>query len=373
MKVVSVVGARPQFVKAAAVSRVLRQRHHEVLIHTGQHYDEAMSATFFRELEMPEPDANLGVGSASHGAQTGEMLARLEAAFAEQAPDGVLVYGDTNSTLAASLAAAKLTLPGPRRPWLAHVEAGLRSFNPAMPEERNRIVTDHLADLLLAPTPTAMANLANEGLADRAELVGDVMVDAYAWAEARAADALPEYAVGLAGFVLLTLHRAENVDDPARLAALLASLPHDRPVIFPIHPRTSAALAEASWDLPSNVRAVAPAGHLAMVALLRAAILVATDSGGLQKEAYLAGTPCVTLRGETEWVESVEAGWNRVAGSDGEALRVALADPAFLDRNRPRPAIFGDGRAAARVVDALERLHRRWAGVARQPAAVTGA
>ena len=368
MKVVSVVGARPQFVKAAPVSRALRERHVEVLVHTGQHYDDAMSAAFFRELEMPEPDANLGVGSGPHGAQTAEMLARLETVLAAEAPDGVLVYGDTNSTLAASLAAAKLPLPGGRRPWLAHVEAGLRSFNAAMPEERNRIVADHLADLLLAPTPAAMANLAREGLADRAELVGDVMVDAYRWAEARAGGALPAFATGVGDFVLLTVHRAENVDDPGRLAGLLTSLPADRAVIFPVHPRTRDALSRLGHVLPSNVRAVEPVGHLAMVALLRAASLVATDSGGLQKEAYLAGTPCVTLRAQTEWVETVEAGWNRVAGADDGALRAALADPDFLDRSRSRPEIFGDGRAAGRVLDALERLHGRGASRLASPA-----
>jgi len=355
VKVVTVVGARPQFVKAAPVSRVLRTRHDEVLVHTGQHYDDALSASFFRDLGLPEPDVNLGVGSGPHGVQTGEMLCRLEPLLGEHEPDGVLVYGDTNSTLAAALATSKVAFAGGRRPWLAHVEAGLRSFNRAMPEERNRVVADHLGDLLLAPTATAMGHLAGEGLAERAQLVGDVMVDAFRWAETRAAAHLPEAAVANPGYLLLTLHRAENVDDPARLAVLLAAADLDRAVIFPVHPRTAATLRSAGLRPPANVLAIEPVGHLAMVALERSASLVATDSGGVQKEAYLAAVPCVTLRAETEWTETVNAGWNRVAGTDPEALARALADPGFMDRSRPRPELFGDGRAAERIVGALER------------------
>jgi UDP-N-acetylglucosamine 2-epimerase len=356
VRIVTVVGARPQFIKAAPVSRQLRPRHHEILVHTGQHYDEAMSAAFFRELELPDPDVNLEVGSGSHGAQTGEMLRALEPVLLEHEPDGVLVYGDTNSTLAGALAAAKVAFPGGRRPWLAHVEAGLRSFNRAMPEERNRVVADHLADLLLAPTPGAASQLAAEGLAERTEVVGDVMADAVCWAADRADLHLPFEAQERPGFVLLTLHRAENVDDPRRLAACLAMLPDDRPVIWPIHPRTTAVLRSTDMAPATNVSALEPVAYLPMLALERAAALVATDSGGVQKEAYLAGTPCVTLRTETEWVETVAAGWNRVAGDDPDALRHALADEAFMDRSRPRPALYGDGHAAERIVAALERL-----------------
>ena len=360
MRVLTVVGARPPFVKAAPVSRELAASgHEEIVVHTGQHYDDAMSAAFFRDLEMAEPAFNLAVGGGSHAAMTGEMLRRLEPAMAEHEPDGVLVYGDTNSTLAGAVVAAKIAFRGDRRPWLAHVEAGLRSYNRRMPEERNRIVADHLADLLLAPTTVAMANLEREGLAARAELAGDVMVDAHAWAVERAAARLPAVAAGRNEYLLLTLHRAENVDDPARLRAILAGLAVGLPVIFPVHPRTRAAIKHAAHALPDNVVAIDPVGYLEMVALEVHARAIATDSGGVQKEAYLAGVPCVTLRSETEWVETVEAGWNRVVDADPTALAGSLADDEFMRRDRPRPPLYGDGRAAARIVAALERQHER--------------
>jgi UDP-N-acetylglucosamine 2-epimerase len=359
VKVLTVVGARPQFVKAAPVSRALRAEHEELLVHTGQHYDDAMSAAFFRDLEMEAPALNLEVGSGAHGAQTAEIMRRLEPVIVDARPDGVLIYGDTNSTLAGAVIASKISYGEGRRPWLAHVEAGLRSFNPAMPEERNRIVADHLADLLLAPTPAAMENLGREGLGERSELVGDVMVEAFRWALPLADRHLPDAARGLAGYVLVTLHRAENVDDPQRLAALVGLLEIDRPVIFPVHPRTRAALAGSGLELPPNVRAIDPVGYLAMVALESRAAAIATDSGGVQKEAYLAGVPCITLRTETEWVETVAAGWNRVVGSEPGALRMALEDASFMDRSRARPELFGDGEAARRIVAALVALDRR--------------
>ena len=367
MRVLTVVGARPQFVKAAPVSRVLLATgHDEILVHTGQHYDDAMSAAFFRDLELPEPAVNLEVGGGSHGAMTGEMLRRLEPVVAEHEPDAVLVYGDTNSTLAGAVVAAKIAFADGRRPWLAHVEAGLRSFNRRMPEERNRIVADHLADLLLAPTPAAMANLEREGLGERAELAGDVMVDAHTWAVAHASSRLPQVAAERAGYVLLTLHRAENVDDPARLRSILDGLDVGLPVIFPVHPRTREAIERSGRPLPANVTTIEPAGYLEMVALEAHARAIATDSGGVQKEAYLAGVPCVTLRSETEWVETVEAGWNRVVDADPGALARALADEHFMRRHRPRPPLYGDGRAAARIVAALERHHAR-PSATRQP------
>ena len=366
MRVLTVVGARPQFIKAAPVSRILRERSTEILVHTGQHYDDAMSAGFFRELEIPAPDLNLAVGSGPHGAVTGEMLGGLERAILEREPDGVLVYGDTNSTLAGALAAAKVVYPSGARPWLAHVEAGLRSFNRAMPEERNRIVADHLSDLSLVPTVTAMGNLEREGLTERAEMVGDVMVDAYRWAVERAGDHLPAVAREHERYVLLTLHRAENVDDAATFGRLARELDVGLPVIFPVHPRTAAMLASGAVRLPDNVITIDPVSYLEMVALEASAHAVATDSGGVQKEAYLAGVPCITLRTETEWVETVDAGWNRL-GSDTGALASALADATFMRRDRPRPELFGDGRAAGRIVASLERLDERTRG--RAPAA----
>jgi len=371
VRVVTVVGARPQFVKAAPVSRALRERHIEILVHTGQHYDPAMSAAFFRDLEIPEPDVNLDVGSGSHGAMTGEMLRRLEPVLLEHEPDGVIVYGDTNSTLAAALATAKLRYEGGRRPWLAHVEAGLRSFNRSMPEERNRVVADHLADLLLAPTAVAIAHLEREGLADRSEMVGDVMVDAHAWAVSRAGDHLPSAARDHERYLLLTMHRAENVDHPERFRRILAGLAVDLPVIFPVHPRTRAAIERGAGGLPGNVVPIDPVGYLEMVALESRAHAIATDSGGVQKEAYLSGVPCITLRSETEWTETVEAGWNRVVDDDPGALRSALADPAFMDRARPRPDLYGDGHAASRIVAALERHDEAAASKAPREATTT--
>ena len=356
MRILTVLGARPQFVKAAPVSRALRPRHEEIVVHTGQHYDDAMSEVFFRDLEMAPPDVNLEVGSGTHATMTARIMERLEPVILEHEPDALLIYGDTNSTFAAAAVGCKIEYAGRARPWTAHVEAGLRSFNPAMPEERNRVAADHLCELLLAPTPAAVANLEREGLGSRTRLVGDVMVDSHAWASERAAAALPPAAADAAatGYVLLTLHRAENVDDPARLASLLAAFEGARPVLFPIHPRTRGALDTAGIALPENVVALDPVGYLAMVALERHAALIATDSGGVQKEAYLSGVPCLTLRNETEWVETVEAGWNSVVGTSADAVRAGLNDAETNRRDHPRPPVFGDARAAGRIVEALE-------------------
>lgn len=374
MKVLTVVGARPQFVKVGPISRQLRAAtHDEVLVHTGQHYDDAMSAAFFRELELPEPDVNLGIGGGTHGAMTGEMLRRLEPVMLEHQPDGVVIYGDTNSTLAGAIVASKVAFEGDRRPWLAHVEAGLRSFNPRMPEERNRVVADHLSDVLLAPSEAAMGNLAREGLAERAELVGDVMVDAHASAAGMADERhLPVAVREVERYVLLTLHRAENVDDPGRLRRIIGGLAVDMPVVFPVHPRTRAALAGAASSVPGNVLQIEPVGYLAMVALEARAYAIATDSGGVQKEAYLSGVPCITLRSETEWVETVDAGWNRVVDDDPTALAAALDDEEFMNRDRARPTLYGDGRSAARIVAALERHHMSVAGNSPVVEAVSG-
>ncbi len=348
MRVLTIVGARPQFIKAAPVSRVLRQGSQEFLLHTGQHYDDAMSDLFFRQLEIPAPDLNLEVGSGLHGAQTGAMLPGIESVALEQKPDWMLVYGDTNSTLAGALVAAKLHVP------VAHVEAGLRSYDRRMPEEINRVVADHLSALLLCPTDTAVANLEREGITGGVKTVGDVMYDAFlqnleiARGQSRVLDTL-----GLTreGFQLLTVHRAENVDDPQLLAAILRGVAASgRHVVFPVHPRTRAALKAAGHSVPRNVTLTDPVGYLEMLILEENAEAIVTDSGGVQKEAYFAGRPCITLRERTEWTETVRAGWNVLVGTDEGRIAAAMRD--FRPSGR-RPELFGDGHAAEHVVEAL--------------------
>ena len=348
MKLVSIVGARPQFIKAAAVSRELRRRHHEVLVHTGQHYDYEMSGIFFEGLEIPRPDVNLGVGSGSHGAQTAAMLKGVEDVLLDERPDYVLVYGDTNSTLAGALAASKLSIP------VAHVEAGLRSFNRSMPEEINRLVADHLSELLLCPSDTAVRNLAAEGITQNAHLVGDVMLDVLNWAKQRLSETpkiLQQLGLVRQSYVLATVHRSENTDDLSRLAQILRAFNSlDEPVIFPVHPRTQKAITETGFTVKSHVRLIDPVGYMDMMALARAARMVMTDSGGLQKEAYWLGVPCVTMRAETEWVETVQAGWNTLVGSDSE--RIIEAVRSFTP-NGTHPALYGDGSASVNCVDLL--------------------
>jgi UDP-N-acetylglucosamine 2-epimerase (non-hydrolysing)/UDP-GlcNAc3NAcA epimerase len=352
MRVLTVVGNRPQFVKAAAVSRRLRVAHEEVLVHTGQHHDDELSAVFFAELDLPAPDHWLGVGGATNTSQLSRMLGALEPLLAAAAPDAVLVYGDTNSTLAGALVAADAGRP------LAHVEAGMRSFDRTMPEERNRVLVDHLAALLLCSSAVPVENLRREAVPGRIELVGDVMVDvarAVQPAARRRREPLRALGVEPGGYVLATAHRAANVDDPARLELVVELLEAvTEPVVLPLHPRTRArALAAGLGDrLDRAARVCPPLGYLDFTALLCQARAVLTDSGGVQKEAYLAGVPCVTLRAETEWVETVAAGWNTLVGLDAAAARAALAAPAPNDR----PELYGDGRAGERVVAALGRL-----------------
>lgn len=351
MKIVTVVGARPQFVKAAPVSDALRAAgHDEFLLHTGQHYDDRMSRIFFEELGIPEPAMNLGVGSGRHGRQTGEMLAGIEEALVAERPDWVLVYGDTNSTLAGALAAAKLGIP------LAHVEAGLRSHVRSMPEEINRVLTDRVSDLLLCPSPAAAAELGREGITEGVHVVGDVMYDAVLRALPRAERIpSPVEPLGLepGRYLLATVHRAENTDDPRRLAAVVECLGAVRePIVFPVHPRTAKALERTGLRLPENVRVIDPVGYLTMLRLLRDARAVLTDSGGLQKEAFWLETPCITLRDETEWVETVDAGWNRITGVAPERVCRALAEPWPAGGV---PPVYGDGSAAQRIVALLER------------------
>ena len=350
MKIVTVVGARPQFIKAAPVSRALRGPHHEVLVHTGQHYDHEMSGSFFEQLGIPEPDYKLEVGSAGHGAQTGRMLERIESVLVDERPDAVLVYGDTNSTLAGALAAAKLHIP------IVHVEAGLRSFDMRMPEELNRILTDRISALLLCPSNVAASHLNNEGISRGVHVIGDVMLDALLEARDRcdAGPLLTKLDVRPKEYILATIHRAENTDDSTRLREIVGALGQiDRSVVLPLHPRTRSALCAAGVELPCNVRAIAPLGYLDLVAMLSNASYVLTDSGGLQKEAYWLGVPCVTLRETTEWTETVDAGWNTLVGADRCAI-LAAARQARV----PCTAndAYGTRGASVRVVSAIELL-----------------
>lgn len=360
MKIMTVVGARPQFVKAATVSAAIAAHKkrgadlEEVMVHTGQHYDPNMSQVFFDQLEVPRPKYNLAVGSGSHGAMTGKMLSAIEQILVDEKPRWLLVYGDTNSTLAGALAAAKLHVP------VCHVEAGLRSFDKRMPEEVNRILTDHVSELLLCPTQTALVNLANEGVTRGVHHVGDVMYDAarmFARAAGAPAEVLSRYGVVAGSFQLATVHRAENTDDARRLEGIMTALSalasEACPVLLPLHPRTRAILGSQGLSplLERNraLKIVEPAPFLDMIVLEQQAKLILTDSGGVQKEAYFHGVPCVTLRDETEWVETVEAGWNQLAGADSARIQEAAAGAKkghVIDE-------YGDGNAAAKVLELL--------------------
>ena len=354
MKIVSIVGARPQFIKAAALSSALRAHgHSEFLVHTGQHYDAAMSDVFFQELGIPEPDANLNVGSGRHGEMTGAMLVGVERICLEQLPDVVLVYGDTNSTLAGALAAAKLNIP------VAHVEAGLRSFNREMPEEINRVMTDHLSRWLFCPSPVSAENLAREGITSGVHVVGDLMCDTLLRAAEIAAgqpSVVAKLGLRCKGFALATIHRASNTDDADILRGLLHALCNARmPVVFPMHPRCRArveafGLQDALKN--PNLMVIDPVGYLEMVQFLKSAAVVLTDSGGLQKEAYWMRVPCITLREESEWTETVASGWNHIAGTEPEKI---LSIIGSLQQPDDHPDFYGSGDAAERISAALKR------------------
>jgi len=352
MKIVSIVGARPQFVKCAPLSRELRKSHREVLVHTGQHYDPEMSDIFFRELQIPEPDYHLEVGSGPHGEQTGLILARVEEVLEREEPDMVLVYGDTNSTLAGALAAAKMHIP------VSHVEAGLRSFDQRMPEEINRVVTDHVSDLLFCPTETAVRNLANEGITNGVHLVGDVMVDALHFnREIARKNSSIQGRLGLIekAYLVVTVHRPANTDNRANLENIIGALGEAGcPVIFPLHPRTRKYLSDYGMldALPASILVTEPLGYLDMLRLMDGAEKIATDSGGVQKEAYLLGVPCITLRENTEWVETVEDGWNVLVGADRGKIVEAIREfePAGLQRE-----VFGTVGASGRIVRVIGR------------------
>jgi len=354
-KILSVVGARPQFVKAAVVSRALASCHGapEVLVHTGQHFDGNMSAIFFEELGIQAPKYNLGVGGGSHGENTGRAMEAVERVIRTEAPDLVIVYGDTDSTLAGAIAASKLCVP------VAHVEAGLRSFNRRMPEEINRLLTDHVSSILFAPSHTAVRNLAREGIqGPQVQLVGDVMYDAVSVfskiAEQRSG-VLELLELQRNEYVLATLHRKENTDDRTRLGAILEGLAQNEgPVILPLHPRTRNRIGEFGLKVTSNIKVIDPVGYLDMMCLERNARLIATDSGGIQKEAYFHGVPCVTLRDETEWVELVELGVNRLTGADTEAIATALREHK-LDVAHTQRNVYGTGNAALKIAEFLGR------------------
>jgi UDP-N-acetylglucosamine 2-epimerase len=354
-KIIQIVGARPQFIKYLPVSKAIQKlranggKIEDILIHTGQHYDHAMSKIFFEQLNIPEPSINLGIGSASHGAQTGRMLTRIEDVLLKMKPDRVVVYGDTNSTLAGALAASKLHIP------VAHVEAGLRSFNRKMPEEINRVVTDHLSDLLFCPTNMSVENLAKEGIEKGVHHVGDVMYDAllhYVSKAEKQSDISDKLGLQRSGYLLLTLHRPANTDSSEtldKIMSAIARLTHHE-FVFPVHPRTRKAILQSKVKFPKNVQVIDPVGYLDILALEKNAAMILTDSGGLQKEAYLQKVPCVTLREETEWQETVEAGWNILVGSDTD--RIVHAVRTFKPKSVWYPA-FGDGRAAEHIMDLL--------------------
>jgi len=349
MKIVSVVGARPEFIQAAPVSFALRREHREVLVHTGQHYDDAMSRVFFEDLNLPAPDYHLGVGSGPHGRQTGEMMARLEEVLLRERPDLVIVRGDTNSTLAGALAAAKLHIP------LVHIEAGERSFNKFMPEEINRLVADRLADLHFCITRRAVKHLAREGITEGVFFVGDVMLDAVRIylprAMERALDLLGRLHVEPRSYLLVTVHRAGNTDNPQRLAGILSGLNAiPEPILFPVHPRTRQAIARYGLQAGPHIRMLEPVGYLDMLALEAHARMILTDSGGVQREAYFLGVPCLTLREETELMETVEVGWNRLVGTDPRRI---LEGWQFFRPAGPRPPLFGEGHAAERIAAIL--------------------
>lgn len=370
MKIVSIVGARPQFVKAGPISKELRsvppdggRRIKEILVHTGQHYDQNMSPIFFKELSIPKPDYNLGIGSGGHGEQTGKMLIGIERLLLKERPDMVLVYGDTNSTAAGALAAAKLHIP------VAHVEAGLRSYKRDMPEEINRIIADHLSELLFCPTESAVENLKKEGIIKGVYNVGDVMCDALlinkkiANQESKILKTLNlparQTSPGEAGgkpktYLFATIHRAENTDEKKNLENIFEAFEESgETIILPLHPRTKKMIAKFNIKVPKNVQLIEPVGYLDSLQLQSSAKKVLTDSGGVQKEAYLLGVPCITLRAETEWVETVEGGWNTLVGTDKEEILRAIK--TFKPKNKQRN-LFGTGDSASQIADLIEKF-----------------
>ncbi|GHV93503.1 UDP-N-acetyl glucosamine 2-epimerase [Spirochaetia bacterium] len=354
MKMLTIIGARPQFIKAAVLSRYIRENPScgvtETLVHTGQHYNQNMSDVFFTEMGIPEPKINLHVGSGNHGKTTGHMLDKIEEVILDRKPDALLVYGDTNSTLAGALAASKLHIP------VAHVEAGLRSYMMAMPEEQNRRLTDHLSTWLFCPTQTAVGNLRKEGITDsksvgrpdadkkKVEMTGDIMYEASLYYREKS-----NIQINGKGFILLTIHRAENTDDPARLAAIVGAVNDlaDYQFVFPVHPRTRKVLEQQNLKFASHVRVIDPVGYLEMIAYEAACSAVVTDSGGVQKEAFFFQKPCITIRDSTEWVELVDSGWNTLVGTDTDTIVNAVKDIRIPN---DYPQLYGDGHCAEKII-----------------------
>ncbi len=360
MKLVTIIGARPQFIKAAPFSEEFRKNHREVLVHTGQHYDANMSDVFFEELGIPKPDYNLGVGSGSHGKQTGRMLDGIEEILLKEKPDGLLVYGDTNSTLAGALAASKLHIP------VYHIEAGLRSYNKFMPEEQNRILTDHISDLLLCPTQTAVYNLEREGIVSGVINTGDIMYDSVLrnievannkysddkWMDELEIENGKSLKVFDKGYYLATIHRAENTDDPDKLYKIFKALSGlDKPVLLPIHPRTRKLIEGIDVDL-DNIVIAKPVGFLLMLYLTANAYMIITDSGGLQKEAYFLKKPCTTLRDQTEWNETLGNEWNVLSRIDVKEIKMNV-ERRLTCLLHPQLNSFGDGNAAIKICEAI--------------------
>lgn len=352
MKILTIIGARPQFVKAAPVSRELRKQHIEVIVHTGQHYDKNMSDVFFEELNIPTPNYNLNVGSGSHGKQTGEMLAKIEEVILIEKPQALLVYGDTNSTLAGALAASKLHIP------VIHIEAGLRSYNMRMPEEQNRVLTDHISSILFCPTENAVSNLAKEGVINNVYNVGDVMLDALLYNVSIAENTssiLVDLNLRPKEYILATVHRAENTDDLDNLENIFLGFKSvDYPVIVPLHPRTKGIIQKnkSQFDFVdnSNIQIIDPIPYLDMIKLQKNAVAIMTDSGGVQKEAYFLKVPCITLRNETEWVETLEGGWNTLVGSNTPKIIEAMGNSINIRTdNTSYKSFYGSGDASAKI------------------------
>lgn len=350
MKIASIIGARPQFIKSAPVSKAIVEAGYlEYKIHTGQHYDYDMSGVFFEELGLLAPSINLGIGSGTHAQQTGQMMMGIESALLAQNPDIVLVYGDTNTTLAGALVAAKLNIK------LAHIEAGLRSYNREMPEEHNRVLTDHCADLLFCPTQNAVANLSHEGIKRGVHLVGDTMYDAvliFSKVAEQKSNILTTLELEPQDYLLATIHRAYNTDYPGVLSSILSAFQQvDDIIVFPMHPRTLHAVNSAHLTIPENIRVINPVGYLDMLILEKNARIILTDSGGMQKEAYFFKVPCLTLRSETEWVETVEVGWNQLVGTNVKQIVDATKELNWVGSSKTD--LYGDGQAARKIVTVL--------------------